>query len=147
MRLRPPVFGSPRHQSPKEDLMTRAPASNCLQIPLCHHFPALPAMRRRPYGGGSSMCETPTQLSTREIDGGRLLVNALPNQEIANRLSLSRRHVHAHVASTMRCTQTRSRTHLSVFALCSGVLPLGHRESVKANRYFGRLLSAMREGA
>jgi DNA-binding CsgD family transcriptional regulator len=55
------------------------------------------------------MCHPPIDLTPRELDVLRLLVDGLSNQQIADRLGLSRRTVHAHVASAMGRTEPRSR--------------------------------------
>ena len=46
------------------------------------------------------------------------------DDEIAKRLVLSTRTVHAHLQSARRKTKTRSRVHLAVTALRSGLVPL-----------------------
>ncbi len=74
------------------------------------------------------MCELLSDLTPRELEVIGLLVDGLSNQEIADRLSLSRRTVQAHVASAMGRTQTRSRTQLAVFALRRRIVPLGHQD-------------------
>jgi DNA-binding NarL/FixJ family response regulator len=63
-------------------------------------------------------------LSPRELDVVRLIVDGLGNQEIADRLGVSRRTIHAHVANLMRKTNTRTRTQLAVHALRAGIVPL-----------------------
>jgi DNA-binding NarL/FixJ family response regulator len=63
-------------------------------------------------------------LSPRELDVVRLIVDGLGNQEIADRLEVSRRTIHAHVANAMRKTNTRTRTQLAVHALRAGIVPL-----------------------
>lgn len=71
------------------------------------------------------MSELRNDLTPREVEVICLLVDGLSNQEIADRLRLSRRTVQAHVASAMSRTQTRSRTQLAVFALRRRIVPLG----------------------
>ena len=72
----------------------------------------------------SAMCAVESDLTPRELEVICLLVDGLSNQEIADRLGLSRRTVQAHVASAMGRTQTRSRTQLAVFALRRRIVPL-----------------------
>lgn len=64
------------------------------------------------------------QLSPRELEVTRLLVNGLSSQEIADELGVSRRTIHAHIASAMRRTATRSRIQLAVFVVRNGLVPL-----------------------
>jgi DNA-binding NarL/FixJ family response regulator len=71
------------------------------------------------------MCHVPSDLTPRELEVIRLLVDGLSNQEIADRLGLSRRTVQAHIANAMSRTKRRSRTQLAVFALRHGLVPLG----------------------
>jgi DNA-binding CsgD family transcriptional regulator len=63
-------------------------------------------------------------LTPREIDVIRLVVGGLTNQQIADRLDISRRTVHAHLANAMEKTGTSSRTQLAVLALREGLVPL-----------------------
>jgi two-component system, NarL family, response regulator LiaR len=74
------------------------------------------------------MCEQLSDLTPRELEVICLLVDGLSNQEIADRLGLSRRTVQAHVASAMGRTLTRSRTQLAVFALRRRIVPLGSQD-------------------
>jgi DNA-binding NarL/FixJ family response regulator len=74
------------------------------------------------------MCHVPTDLTPRELEVIRLLVDGLSNQEIADRLGLSRRTVQAHIANAMSRTERRSRTQLPVVALRHGLVPLGAPE-------------------
>ena len=62
--------------------------------------------------------------SPRELDVVRLIVDGLTNQEIGDRLGVSLRTIHSHVASAMRKTDTRSRTQLAIHALRAGIVPL-----------------------
>lgn len=66
-----------------------------------------------------------SDLTPRELDVIRLVVAGLTNQRIADRLDISRRTVHAHVANAMEKTGTSTRTQLAVYALRHGVVPLG----------------------
>ncbi len=61
-------------------------------------------------------------LSQRELDVVALVAEALSNIEIALRLGISDRTVQAHVGSACRKTGTRSRTHLAVHALRTGLV-------------------------
>jgi DNA-binding NarL/FixJ family response regulator len=70
------------------------------------------------------MCEERTDLTAREIEVVRLLVDGLTNEQIAERLMVSRRTVQAHLSNAMRRTSTRSRTQLAVLALRRGIVPL-----------------------
>ena len=63
-------------------------------------------------------------LSERELQVVRLLVDGLGNQEIAARLGVSRRTVHAHLSNAMGKTGTQTRTQLVVYALRAGLVPL-----------------------
>jgi DNA-binding NarL/FixJ family response regulator len=72
-------------------------------------------------------CET--YLSPRELDVVRLVVEGLGNQEIGDRLGVSRRTIHAHIANAMRKTETHTRTQLAVLALRAGLVPLPPPES------------------
>jgi DNA-binding NarL/FixJ family response regulator len=62
--------------------------------------------------------------SPREVAVVRLVAEGSGNQEIRERLGVSRPAVHAHVANAMRKTGTRARTQLAVFALRAGIVPL-----------------------
>jgi DNA-binding NarL/FixJ family response regulator len=66
------------------------------------------------------MCQLPSDLTPRELEVMGLLVDGLSNQEIADRLSLSRR-----IAGAMGRAQTRSGTQLAVFELRRRIGPLG----------------------
>lgn len=72
--------------------------------------------------------QTPTSalldLSDRETEIIALVVEGLSNQEIADRLVLSRRTVQGHVARAMRKTGTSTRTQLAVWALRARVVAL-----------------------
>jgi DNA-binding NarL/FixJ family response regulator len=63
-------------------------------------------------------------LSERELQVVRLLVDGLGNLEIAERLGVSRRTVHAHLSNAMGKTGTQTRTQLVVYALRAGLVPL-----------------------
>ena len=63
-------------------------------------------------------------LSARELQVVRLLVDGLGNLEIAGRLGVSRRTVHAHLSNSMAKTGTRTRTQLAVYVLRAGLVPL-----------------------
>jgi DNA-binding NarL/FixJ family response regulator len=71
------------------------------------------------------MCHASSDLTPRELEVIRLLVDGLNNQEIADCLRLSRRTVQAHIANAMARTETRSRTELAIFALRHDLVPLG----------------------
>lgn len=66
----------------------------------------------------------PNDLTPRELDVVREIVCGLTNQQIADRLDISRRTVHAHLANAMDKTGTRTRTQLAVFALRHNLAPL-----------------------
>ena len=66
----------------------------------------------------------PDLLTPRELEVLVLVIDGMTNQEIADRLRLSRRTVHAHVSNAMKKTGTSSRTQLAVHALRTGVVPL-----------------------
>jgi NarL family two-component system response regulator LiaR len=70
------------------------------------------------------MPERSSELTPREVEVVRLLVDGLTNKEIAARLNLSGRTVHAHLSNAMKRTSTRSRTQLAVLALRRGIVPL-----------------------
>jgi NarL family two-component system response regulator LiaR len=63
-------------------------------------------------------------LSARELQVVRLLVDGLGNQQIAERLGVSRRTVHAHLSNAMSKTRTQTRTQLAVYALRASLVPL-----------------------
>jgi DNA-binding NarL/FixJ family response regulator len=63
-------------------------------------------------------------LSARELQVVRLLIDGLGNQQIAERLGVSRRTVHAHLSNAMSKTRTRTRTQLAVYALRASLVPL-----------------------
>lgn len=65
-----------------------------------------------------------SSLSLRELEVIRLVVDGLGNQQIADRLGLSRRTVQAHIAKAMSKTGTKTRTQLAVSALRSGLVAL-----------------------
>jgi DNA-binding NarL/FixJ family response regulator len=75
-----------------------------------------------------------TYLTPRELEVARLLVDGLSNQAIADRLSVSRRTVHAHLSNAMGKTGTQTRTQLAVFALRAGLVPLTITEPANADR-------------
>lgn len=68
--------------------------------------------------------QTRRSLSARELQVVRLLVDGLGNQQIAERLGVSRRTVHAHLSNAMAKTRTKSRTQLAVYALRARLVPL-----------------------
>jgi len=74
--------------------------------------------------GRSTSDETPNNLTDRELEVVLLIVQGLTNREIADRLGISRRTVHAHVTQALRKTGRRSRTQLAVLALRKGWAPL-----------------------
>ena len=57
------------------------------------------------------------QLSDREMQIARMVVNGLRNQEIADRLGVSKRTVQTHLANAMSKTGTNTRTQLAVHVL------------------------------
>jgi DNA-binding NarL/FixJ family response regulator len=63
-------------------------------------------------------------LSDRELEVIALVVDGLSNQQIADRLVLSRRTVQGHIARAMRKTSTTTRTQLAVKALRTGLARL-----------------------
>lgn len=66
----------------------------------------------------------PISLSPRELEAVRLVVEGLSNQQIAERLGVSSRTIHAHLSSAMNKTGTSTRTQLAVYALRTGLVPL-----------------------
>jgi DNA-binding CsgD family transcriptional regulator len=72
-------------------------------------------------------------LTPRELEVARLLVEGLDNQEMAGRLGVSPRTVHAHLSNAMRKTGTRTRTQLVIFSLRAGLIPLSPSEADDAN--------------
>jgi len=68
----------------------------------------------------AAMQEIDPLLSPRERDVLALLVEGLSDREIADRLTISARTVHSHIASARAKLQARSRTHLAVLGLCAG---------------------------
>lgn len=80
---------------------------------------------RQPNLGSDSMfCAAQVCLTPRELDVVRLLVAGLGNTEMAERLGVSRRTVHAHLSNAMAKTGTQTRTQLAVYALRAGLVPL-----------------------
>jgi DNA-binding CsgD family transcriptional regulator len=63
-------------------------------------------------------------LSERELEVVALVVEGQTNDQIARRLHLSTRTVQHHVASARRKVRARSRTHLAVLVLRTGLVPL-----------------------
>jgi DNA-binding NarL/FixJ family response regulator len=63
-------------------------------------------------------------LSPRELEVVELLVEGLTNGEIAARLRITERTVHAHVVAARAKLGARSRTQLAVFVLRRGIVPL-----------------------
>jgi len=63
-------------------------------------------------------------LTPREREVLTLLVDGLTDREIAERLVLSVRTVHSHVAAIGRKTGCTTRTQIAVFALRNGLVPL-----------------------
>lgn len=68
-------------------------------------------------------------LTVREIEVVELVVDGLTNQQIADRLGVTRRTAQLHVANSMRKVAVHSRTQLAVFALRSGIVPLHPRHA------------------
>jgi DNA-binding NarL/FixJ family response regulator len=60
-------------------------------------------------------------LTRREVQVAQLVVDGLGNRQIADRLGVSPRTVHAHLSNAMDKTGTQTRTQLAVFALRSGL--------------------------
>jgi DNA-binding NarL/FixJ family response regulator len=82
------------------------------------------------------MAERPPQkrqLTSRELEVVRLVVEGASNQEIASRLGVSRRTAQAHVASALAKTGTTSRTALAVFALRHALVPLHPEPEVEGD--------------
>jgi DNA-binding NarL/FixJ family response regulator len=69
-------------------------------------------------------CSGKTALSPRELEVVEQVVDGSTNQEIAARLGVSPRTIHAHVSSAMSKTRTRTRTQLAVYALRAGIVVL-----------------------
>jgi DNA-binding NarL/FixJ family response regulator len=68
--------------------------------------------------------DAPVELSGRELEVVTLLVEGLSNQQIADRLVVSGRTVHSHIAAAARKSGTRTRVQLAVYALRNGIVPL-----------------------
>jgi DNA-binding NarL/FixJ family response regulator len=64
------------------------------------------------------------RLTARELSVVELVVEGLTDAEIGHRVHLSERTVHGHVANARRKVSARSRTHLAVIALRTGIVPL-----------------------
>jgi DNA-binding NarL/FixJ family response regulator len=90
------------------------------------------------------MLEERSNLTAREVEVVGLLVDGMTNKEIAARLVLSRRTVHAHLSNAMRRTNTRTRTQLAVLALRRGIVPLECAESVPDGLVLSGVTSADR---
>lgn len=67
-------------------------------------------------------------LTARELEVLRLVAEGLMDAEIAERLTISTRTVHSHVARAMVKSQSRTRTHLAVRAIRRGMLPQDESE-------------------
>ncbi len=63
-------------------------------------------------------------LSDREVEVARHLIEGRSNRDIAALLNISARTVQSHVANAMEKTDARSRTHLAVWVLRAGLVPL-----------------------
>jgi DNA-binding CsgD family transcriptional regulator len=63
-------------------------------------------------------------LTARELDVLKLVLEGLSNAEIATRLGVSARTVHAHISNSLKKTGTRTRVQLVVHALRTGIVPL-----------------------
>jgi DNA-binding NarL/FixJ family response regulator len=66
----------------------------------------------------------PKPLTKREVEVIHLLVEGLSNEEIAQRLHVSRGTAKAHVANADHKLGAHSRTHLAVMALRRSIVPL-----------------------
>jgi DNA-binding CsgD family transcriptional regulator len=70
------------------------------------------------------MLEATLRLSARELEVVRLVVDGLTDQEIGRRLAITERTAQAHVVAARTKLRARSRTHLAVLALRTGIVPL-----------------------
>lgn len=82
---------------------------------------------RRPWRGGRRGYGA--QLSPRELDVVRLLVEGQTNRQIAEALVLARQTVAEHVRSAMQKLDVSTRTALAVKAVELGVVAKGHRRT------------------
>ena len=72
------------------------------------------------------------QLSRRELEVLRLIVEGLSNARIAQALSISERTVQAHLTNAYRKTATATRTQIAVWALRSGTVPMTEKDDESA---------------
>jgi DNA-binding NarL/FixJ family response regulator len=77
----------------------------------------------------SDMEEPGARPSPRELEVVGCIVEGLSSGEIAERLGVSQRTVHAHVSKSMQKTGTRTRTQLAVHALRAGLVPFEPKDS------------------
>jgi len=71
-------------------------------------------------------------LTVREVEVTQLVAEGLANAEIAERLFISDRTVHAHVTNALKKTSCANRTELGVLAVREGLAPLDPAESLAA---------------
>lgn len=72
-------------------------------------------------------------LSEREVQIARMVVDGLRNQEIADRLRVSKRTVQTHLANAMSKTGTNTRTQLAVHVLRAGIVALDETGETEPN--------------
>jgi DNA-binding CsgD family transcriptional regulator len=70
------------------------------------------------------MLEATHRLSERELQVVRLVIDGLTDQEIGRALAITTRTAQAHVVAARSKLRARSRTHLAVLALRTGLVPL-----------------------
>jgi DNA-binding CsgD family transcriptional regulator len=70
------------------------------------------------------MLEATVRLSERELQVVRLVIEGLTDQEIGRALTITERTAQAHVVAARAKLRARSRTHLAVLALRTGLVPL-----------------------
>jgi len=101
--------------------VSRAGPQLAIAVPTIH-----PGVQARCGGSVAGMCDLPhaafSSLSARELEVLRGLVAGFTNRQIAVRLEISERTVQSHVAAALTKTQSTSRTHLAVRAVCGRVV-------------------------
>jgi len=86
--------------------------------------PAIARRLMRAMGQPGAPLPPPTALTEREIEALRLLAHGLTNQEIADRMVVTRRTVDAHINSILSKLHLTNRTQAALYALRQGLVSL-----------------------